>query len=129
VVNTHLGLSRPDRTAQVEELLGPRWLGDPRCRDPIILLGDFNAPPRTRAYRRLARELRDAQLAAGHQRPRATFPAYLPVLPLDHVFVSPSVEVLGAEVVRTELTRVASDHLPLSVDIRLRPADGTGEGT
>lgn len=133
VVNTHLGLSRPDRTAQVEELLGPRWLGDPRCRDPMILLGDFNAPPRTRAYRRLARELRDAQVAAGHRRPRATFPAYLPVLPLDHVFVSPSVEVLGTEVVRTELTRVASDHLPLSIDIRLGPpegtADATGEGT
>jgi endonuclease/exonuclease/phosphatase family metal-dependent hydrolase len=46
------------------------------------------------------------------------------VLRLDHVFVSASVEVLAAEVVRTELTRVASDHLPLSVDISLRPGDG-----
>ena len=34
-----------------------------------------------------------------------------------------TVEVLTAEVVRTDLTRVASDHLPLSVDIRLRPGD------
>jgi endonuclease/exonuclease/phosphatase family metal-dependent hydrolase len=123
VINTHLGLSRPDRKAQVGELLGPNWLGDPRCRDPLILLGDFNAPPRSGAYRRLARQLRDAQLAAGRRWAKATFPAYLPVLRIDHVFVSRSVEVLAAEVTRTELTRVASDHLPLSVDIRLPPGD------
>jgi endonuclease/exonuclease/phosphatase family metal-dependent hydrolase len=123
VINTHLGLSRPDRRAQVEELLGPGWLGDARCQDPYILIGDFNAPPRSNAYRRLARELRDAQVVAGHRWPRATFPAYLPVLRLDHVFVSPSVEVLEATVVRSELARVASDHLPLTVDIRLRSGE------
>jgi hypothetical protein len=32
VLNTHLGLLRRERIAQVEALLGPEWLGHPQCR-------------------------------------------------------------------------------------------------
>lgn len=123
VINTHLSLSRPERMAQVEALLGAQWLGDPRCRDPVLLVGDFNATPRSRGYRRLAARLHDGQLAPGSGSPKATFPAYLPVLRIDHIFVSRSVKVLNAEVVRTPLARVASDHLPLVVDIRITPQE------
>ncbi len=46
VVNTHLGLGRGERIRQVEELLGPAWLGHPEIRDrPTVLTGDFNAVP------------------------------------------------------------------------------------
>jgi endonuclease/exonuclease/phosphatase family metal-dependent hydrolase len=123
VINTHLSLNRPERTQQVESLLGNEWLGDPRCQDPVLLVGDFNATPRSRGYRRIIGQYRDGQLAIGSGSPRATFPAYLPVLRIDHVFVSQSVKVLNAEVVRTPLARVASDHLPLVVDFRLVPVD------
>jgi endonuclease/exonuclease/phosphatase family metal-dependent hydrolase len=39
------------------------------------------------------------------------------------VFASQSVKLLNAEVVRTPLARVASDHLPLVVEFRLTAAD------
>jgi endonuclease/exonuclease/phosphatase family metal-dependent hydrolase len=120
VINTHLGLRRPERLAQVDALLGTEWLSHPACREPVVLVGDLNALPRSRAYLRLAGRFTDAQ-ATGPSRhpPQPTFPAALPLLRLDHVFVSSSVEVVRAEVVRTPLARVASDHLPLLVEIRV----------
>jgi endonuclease/exonuclease/phosphatase family metal-dependent hydrolase len=120
IVNTHLGLRGPERLLQVDALLGPEWLGHPACREPVLLLGDFNAIPRSRVYRRLAGALRDAQTAA-HVRhpPQPTFPGRMPFLRLDHVFVSPSIEVLRAHTMRTPPARAASDHLPLVVDFRI----------
>jgi endonuclease/exonuclease/phosphatase family metal-dependent hydrolase len=119
VINTHLGLRRDERLAQVNTLLGTDWLGHPACREPIILAGDFNALPRSRAYQRLAARLVDAQCAPRVQRPLATFPSRLPLLRLDHIFVSRSVEVLRVETIRTPLARVASDHLPLFVEFQV----------
>jgi endonuclease/exonuclease/phosphatase family metal-dependent hydrolase len=119
LINTHLGLNQHERLVQVDALLGPEWLRHPACQDPIIILGDFNAVPRSRAYKRLAARLRDAQRAFPASHPRPTFPARLPFLRLDHVFVSQSIEVLGAETLRTPIARVASDHLPLIVDLRV----------
>lgn len=122
VINTHLGLRGPERLTQIHALLGPEWLGHPACHEPVILLGDFNAPPRSRAYRLIAERLRDAQRQSGFQRPKSTFPARLPMLRIDHVFVSSTIDVVRTEVVRTPLARVASDHLPLLVEIRIVPA-------
>ena len=42
------------------------------------------------------------------------------MLRIDHVFVSPSIEVARAQVVRSALTRVASDHLPVLVEFTVR---------
>jgi endonuclease/exonuclease/phosphatase family metal-dependent hydrolase len=122
VVNTHLGLRRGERLAQVNALLGPDWTGHPACRDPLILTGDFNAVPGSRAYRRLATRLCDAQRTPHVRRPLATFPVGLPFLRIDHVFVSRSIEVTRVETIRNPVTRQASDHLPLLVDFRIAPA-------
>jgi endonuclease/exonuclease/phosphatase family metal-dependent hydrolase len=119
VINTHLGLRRPERLAQVDALLGPEWLGHGSCRDPVILAGDFNAIQRSRAYQRLAARLRDAQASPHVLRRHPTFPARMPLLRIDHVFTSRSIEVLRVEAIRTPLARVASDHLPLFVDFRV----------
>ena len=84
--------------------------------------------PGSRAHRRLAGRLRDAQGSGaprGH-RPRPTFPARWPVLRLDHVFLSREVEALKIEVRRGPLERVASDHLPLCVDIAVRASPSSG---
>jgi endonuclease/exonuclease/phosphatase family metal-dependent hydrolase len=137
VINTHLGLLARERIAQVIALLGPAWLGHPECRGvPAVLLGDFNAVPGSRAYALLARRLRDAQravaeapaaAAAWRRRPRATFPARWPVLRIDHVFLGPGVAARGAEVRRGPLERIASDHLPLVVDVHVT-AGAAGAG-
>jgi endonuclease/exonuclease/phosphatase family metal-dependent hydrolase len=124
VVNAHLSLRARERFAQAQALLGPNWLGHPDCVDPAILLGDFNAPPHSRSYKLFASHLRDAQSANPTGQPQPTFHTRAPVLRLDHVFATASLEVVEAGPVRTRLTRVASDHYPLLARIRVRsPAE------
>lgn len=128
VINTHLGLRRRERIAQVATLLGPGWLGSAECRDaPAVVLGDFNAVPSSVPYRNLARHGRDVQVHAA-QRPRPTFPSRFPILRLDHIFVGEGIEAIEAEVRSDMLTRTASDHLPLvatlAVPVEPRVEDG-----
>jgi endonuclease/exonuclease/phosphatase family metal-dependent hydrolase len=49
-----------------------------------------------------------------------SFPAWLPLGALDKAFVRGALAVRQARIVRTSLTRVASDHLPLVIDFHLR---------
>lgn len=129
VINAHLSLRSGERRAQAAALVGPDWIGHPECADPAILLGDFNAPPYSRSYRMIANRLRDAQLSNSHGEPQPTFHTRAPVLRLDHVFVTRSVEVMNAAPVRNTLTRVASDHFPLLAELRVRSrARATGLG-
>ncbi len=115
-INTHLGLLPGERHAQLDALLGPDWLGHPDAREPLVLMGDLNATPSSRLYRRLAGVLRDAQTLVRGHKPQATFPSRLPFLRIDHVFVSPAVKVEAVQAPRDALTRIASDHLPLVID-------------
>jgi endonuclease/exonuclease/phosphatase family metal-dependent hydrolase len=124
IINTHLGLPAYERMAQAKTLLGQNWLGHPDGRDPVILLGDFNARRRSVVYRRFTARLRDAQLVL-HKRARRTFPARMPMLRIDHIFCSRSVDVLGVEVAQSQLVRSASDHLPLVMDFRIVEHDLT----
>lgn len=117
VINTHLGVLGRERSMQAKSLLGPDWLGHPDCHDPVILMGDFNTPPRSGCYRRLAAAMQDAQRAPGIRRRERTFPSRFPTLRLDHVFVRGPIEVLSATTVRTPLARLASDHLPLITEL------------
>ena len=120
LVNTHLSLlSRRERLLQADALLGEEWLGGRAGANPVVVVGDLNAGAGSKAYGRLASELRDVQLEAILPRLQPTFHTRLPVRRIDHIFVSPSIEVLHAEARRTPLARVASDHLPLIADLRL----------
>lgn len=124
VFNTHFGLSGQERLAQAEALLGPEWIGSPDCRAPVALVGDFNATRWTRAYRRLSRVLTDASRLAPI-RAQATFPSRFPVLRLDHIFVSQGIDIRHVEAIRTPLSRLASDHLPLLAEFGLVDAQGS----
>ncbi len=117
--NTHFGLREQERIQQVNALMGKEWLGHPDCRDPVILCGDFNALPRSRVCNKLRRKFIDAQWSLNDHRPQRTFFGRFPVGRIDHIFVSPGIEVRGIEVPRTALTRTASDHLPLIAEVKL----------
>ncbi len=119
VINTHLGLDPRERAAQVEALLGSEWLADERCQGPLILCGDLNALPSSPVCRRLGGRLKEVQTAMPRRRPRGTFPSRLPRMRIDHIFISPGLEVTGIEIPASELARVASDHLPLLAEIRV----------
>ena len=122
VVNTHLSLLARERRTQTDHLLGEQWMARADCTGPVALVGDFNLVPRSRVYQRLARRLLDAQRAPGMGRPQPTFPAAFPVLRIDHVFTRGDISVRRVEVIRNAITRVASDHLPLVVDLDIHPA-------
>jgi endonuclease/exonuclease/phosphatase family metal-dependent hydrolase len=119
VITAHLSLRSRERRAQAAALLGAEWMGHPDCGDPAVLLGDFNAPPYSRSYRLFAGRMRDAQLFNPSGEPQPTFHTRAPVLRLDHMFVTPSVEVMSAAPVKTALSRVASDHFPLLAELRV----------
>ena len=117
VLNTHLGLRGIDRARQVATLLNTDWIGAQEFQSaPGIICGDLNAIPLSPAYKALAKQFRDAQILAGGK-PRATYPSRLPVLRIDHVFVSEGLGVTSATVVADPLARRASDHLPLLVTV------------
>ena len=119
VFNTHLGLRRRERMAQVGALLGSGWLGHPDCRDGNrIPMGDFNAVPASPGYRQLARAMSDVWGLA-QKKPKATFPSRYPMLRLDHIFVAGGLTAVNAHVVSTPLSRMASDHLPVVAEIEL----------
>jgi endonuclease/exonuclease/phosphatase family metal-dependent hydrolase len=129
IINTHLGLLPGERRVQAQALLGGDWIGGMEGAAPKILCGDFNALPSSRVYRSLSAHLRDAQKTLHEQRPSRTYFGRYPTARIDHVFVGSRIEVLGVKVPITHAARVASDHLPLVVDLLIsESAQGDAEG-
>ena len=122
VITTHLGLGPHERVLQVQALFGPEWIGGIPADEPVLLCGDFNALPGSAPYRLTAAKLRDVQFAEGGHKPLATFSSLQPLVRLDHIFTSPHFERQRVMVVRNDLTRVASDHLPLVADLKISTA-------
>jgi len=120
VINTHLGLVPREQQIQAAALAGDGWLGAIDRRDPVILVGDLNATHRTVVHRTLASRLNDAHALrpAGESRV-ATFPASMPMLRIDHVFVSAGIRVLSLRTIASPLARAAPDHLPLVMDFEI----------
>jgi endonuclease/exonuclease/phosphatase family metal-dependent hydrolase len=123
VITTHLGLGPRERVLQLKDLLGDDWIGGIPTDEPIIICGDFNALPGSAPYKLAASRLRDVQSPLGGHRPLGTFSSLHPLVRLDHIFTSPHFQRQRVLVVRNDLTRVASDHLPLVADLRIGPAD------
>jgi len=117
--NTHLALSYQERARQINALLGSEWMTHPGCQGPVILCGDFNTLPNSQLYRNIKKTLRDAQGELDKYNPKATWFSRYPVGRIDHVFIGPKLEVARVDVSRTYLDQIASDHLPLIVDIKL----------
>lgn len=119
IINTHLGLVPREQQIQAAHLAGPSWMEHPKCVWPCIVLGDFNATATSVVYRTLTTRLQPARRIAKRKSASASFPSPLPVLKIDHVFVSPGIEVADVFTPLNPLTRQASDHLPLVMDFDL----------
>jgi len=118
VLNTHLGLVPHEQRAQALALVGADWTGSRKASDPpLIVVGDFNATPHAQAYRTLAARFADARRQAPGPGLTPTFPSRLPMLAIDHVFLDGKVRAKRAETLSGPLARIASDHLPLVVDV------------
>lgn len=120
VINTHLGLVPREQRIQAAALASKEW-AQGAADAPLALIGDMNATPRNAAYRILGARLAEARRAAPFSHRAPTFPSTFPVLAIDHVFVSQSVVVDAVRTPLDPLSRLASDHLPLIVDLSLPP--------
>ncbi len=129
VINTHLGLFARERMAQTKALLGEEWLAHKACRSPVILCGDLNALPLSAVCNRLRQRLNDAQVEAEHHRPAGTFFGRFPTARIDYIFIDLALEAAAIHIPKTELVRLASDHLPLVTEVRLSATMKSGRAT
>ncbi|MDA8157061.1 MAG: endonuclease/exonuclease/phosphatase family protein [Actinomycetota bacterium] len=123
IMNTHLGLNRSERLAQMEAITGLEWMKAPGFRPPFIICGDLNCGQGSRVYKTLAALLRDVQCPL-HGRPRKTWPSMLPLTRLDHIFASGDLNVLDCHVPHGKMLRYASDHLPLIAELGITSKGG-----
>src|SRR5438874_1759752 len=119
VFNVHLGTSYLERRAQGPLLLGDEMLNHTAHTGPRVILGDFNEWTRGLTSKLMMRQFQKIHLRK-YQRRRGSFPGPLPVLELDHIYFDPALELVHFQLVRTPLSLIASDHLPLMADFRLK---------
>ncbi|MCA9595388.1 MAG: endonuclease/exonuclease/phosphatase family protein [Myxococcales bacterium] len=112
--NLHLGLAGSERGRQLERFLSSHPFRGLHGRTPVVLGGDLNDLWGTLgpSFLNPAGFSRAGPLAR-------TFPAWLPVRPLDGLFVRGDVRVRHAGPARGTVARQASDHLPLGAELEL----------
>jgi len=119
IINTHLGLTPAARLNQIRVLAGPEWLHSPECRHPVILCGDFNSQPGSAGLRLFEEKLRNVEDLKLNGQIEKTWPSSHPLLSIDHMFISNDFAVETLTVPVNGIVRMASDHLPLFVQLRL----------
>ncbi len=107
VVASHLGLLRPSRREQLSALFA-HLEGCAPC--PTLIAGDLNEWSNKAGLGRLAKRF---TIVA----PGKTYHARLPVASLDRIALDARLGLRDAGVVDSALTRRASDHLPIWVDV------------
>lgn len=125
-INTHLGLRGEEKRQQVQAILGEGWLGRLNRDEPLIICGDMNSLPSSFVHRQICTRFSDVQSIVREHKPLRTFYGRYPLSRIDHIFVSTHFEAHRAAVARTTLTRVASDHLPLFVQLKLKEEEKVG---
>lgn len=113
VIATHLGLRPAERRHQVQLLLATferdRTL-------PTVFMGDVNE------WYLIGRPLRWLHRHFKSTPAPATFPARLPLLALDRIWIKPRTMLLSIARHDTPLARMASDHLPVVARIATPPS-------
>jgi endonuclease/exonuclease/phosphatase family metal-dependent hydrolase len=115
LTNLHLGLAGSERASQLAHFLESDPFKGLHHRTPIVLAGDLNDLWGTLGPRYL--------IPAGFARAGSlcsTFPAWLPIRPLDAIYVRGDLRARRCEPPNAELTRSASDHLPLVAELDLK---------
>ena len=105
VVGTHLGLTRGARRRQLAVIAAHLGGGG----GPALIAGDTNEWTNARGLEALS----GFEVIA----PGPSFPARRPLLALDRVALGPGLAALGFGVASGALARLASDHLPVWVDL------------
>jgi len=117
VYNVHLGTAVLERRYQAGRLAA--FVHDRRVTGPKIILGDFNEWMKGLATKTLSSLFESVDISQ-HLKRRRTYPGLFPVVHLDHIYYDGKVEVVSVEMPRTRKALMASDHLPLVANLRIR---------
>ncbi|HBS07161.1 MAG TPA: endonuclease [Leptospiraceae bacterium] len=117
ILNFHLGLAGFERMSQIRMILESSFLEMVR-HEPVIMLGDTND-----RVSKLNPLLADGGFQDTYRGNRMhSFPSYTPnpLIRIDKVFLNSRVELIEHRVLLNKRTRVASDHLPVLVRLKIK---------
>ena len=112
--NLHLGLAGSERALQLERFLSSPALAHLHHPTPVVVGGDLND-----VWGSLGPRFFSPAGFVRAGRLNNTFPAAVPIRPLDGIFVRGQVRAHACSPLRNPLTRQASDHLPLCAELEL----------
>lgn len=113
IFSVHLGLDPQERALHRNIIMNAAQEFGP---GRTVIAGDLNEKPDGPSWSAFTRRLHDAALAGRggrHVALAATYPARNPRLRIDAILVGQDLSVLQYQVLDTDLTRIASDHLPV----------------
>lgn len=110
VLVTHFGLGSRERRRQTNMLLNAVAA---HPDESVVIMSDFNE------WLPWRRPLRWMHARLGKPPAPRTFPSFWPLMSLDRIWVAPQRNLLSVQVHRSELSRMASDHLPLRATVEL----------
>lgn len=119
IFNVHLGTAFIERRHQGRKLVNEAILNNDELSGARIMLGDFNEWVRGLTSRLLASHLISADIRAHLKRSR-TYPWVLPLMHLDHIYFDDSLDLERLTLHKSRASLVASDHLPLVADFRVK---------
>jgi endonuclease/exonuclease/phosphatase family metal-dependent hydrolase len=109
ILDVHFGLTAAERHFQVKKIL---TMIDITLPSPLVVMGDFNE------WKSFGfGSVRSINKILGKCASPLTFPSWLPLLPLDRVWIHPKKLKTRIEAFKSPKSRVASDHLPLKATI------------
>ncbi|HET9229393.1 MAG TPA: endonuclease/exonuclease/phosphatase family protein [Thermoanaerobaculia bacterium] len=121
IFNLHLGLSARERQLQIELLSRSHEFGDVAEGTPMLVGGDFNDwrsllwPTFTNGFGFSCA----TDSKTGRRGAIATYPSFSPQGGLDRIYFRGPLKLLGVRRCRLQVSRVASDHLPVIADFEL----------
>lgn len=117
--NMHLGLSAKERIRQLGKLTRHPELRDLRNDETCIVAGDFN-DWRSQLEPILVEFLGFRCATRRVRGPLRTYPSFSPTGGLDRIYLRGPIYSRGVRGCRLQVSKVASDHLPIVADLDLR---------
>ncbi len=119
ILATHLGLKRHERRAHIRELMRLRGnITSEQDGTVRILVGDMNE------WFPFSSNIKSLQAGYSRVSTIKTFPARLPLLALDRIFVDGPVQAVRFTRIETKQAKLVSDHLPLLADLQVECYSG-----
>lgn len=118
VFNVHMGVDYFERRRQARKLMDTEIFHNAALRGTRVVLGDFNEWTLGITTKLLRNHFQSVDAPPPSRRIK-TFPGFLPMLPLDHIYFDSALTLRTTMMHRTPAARMASDHLPMVAEFEV----------